>query len=141
MDCFDHNNSGSHAFIGCFETNLAQIQQASATYAVRCTRPTLTHPVSPYISAFSRSESHVRFSLTKTPALFLFLWRIGDTQPFSLCKCLKPACVCSSQAEFECVNTKKKEKKRGYKNSGVIIVKKCSVRFSVFPLSVNVSFN
>ncbi|CAF98784.1 unnamed protein product, partial [Tetraodon nigroviridis] len=63
VDCFDHNNSGSHDFIGCFETNLAQIQQTSATYA----------------------------------------------------------------AEFECVNKKKKEKKKGYKNSGIIIVKKCSV--------------
>lgn len=31
------------------------------------------------------------------------------------------------QAEFECINSKKKAKKRGYKNSGVIIVKKCKV--------------
>ncbi|XP_075899267.1 copine-3-like isoform X2 [Nelusetta ayraudi] len=30
-------------------------------------------------------------------------------------------------AEFECVNSKKKAKKRGYKNSGVIIVKKCQI--------------
>uniref|UniRef100_A0A674NFB5 Copine-3 n=1 Tax=Takifugu rubripes TaxID=31033 RepID=A0A674NFB5_TAKRU len=63
VDCFDHNNSGSHEIIGCFETNLAHIQQASATYA----------------------------------------------------------------AEFDCINKKKKEKKKGYKNSGVIIVKKCSI--------------
>uniref|UniRef100_A0A674P3E7 Copine-3 n=1 Tax=Takifugu rubripes TaxID=31033 RepID=A0A674P3E7_TAKRU len=65
VDCFDHNNSGSHEIIGCFETNLAHIQQAS-------------HLVSP-------------------------------------------------QAEFDCINKKKKEKKKGYKNSGVIIVKKCSI--------------
>lgn len=34
---------------------------------------------------------------------------------------------CRFQAEFECINSKKKAKKRGYKNSGVIIVKKCKV--------------
>lgn len=56
-------------------------------------------------------------------------------QSWSLCERLKPACVCSSQAEFECVNKKKKEKKKGYKNSGIIIVKKCSVRFSVLLLT------
>ncbi|XP_070841678.1 copine-3-like isoform X2 [Chaetodon trifascialis] len=30
-------------------------------------------------------------------------------------------------AEFECINSKKKQKKRGYKNSGVIIVKQCKI--------------
>lgn len=35
--------------------------------------------------------------------------------------------VVSVQAEFECVNSKKKQKKKGYKNSGIIIVKKCKV--------------
>ncbi|XP_041670576.1 copine-3-like isoform X1 [Cheilinus undulatus] len=63
VDCFDYNNSGSHDFIGCFETTLVQIQQASQTYA----------------------------------------------------------------AEFDCINSKKKQKKKGYKNSGVIIIKKCQV--------------
>ncbi|XP_029934837.1 copine-3-like isoform X1 [Myripristis murdjan] len=30
-------------------------------------------------------------------------------------------------AEFECINSKKKQKKKGYKNSGIIIVKDCKV--------------
>uniref|UniRef100_A0A8C3AMY1 Copine-3 n=1 Tax=Cyclopterus lumpus TaxID=8103 RepID=A0A8C3AMY1_CYCLU len=61
VDCYDYNNSGSHDFIGSFETTLSQIQQDSQTYAV----------------------------------------------------------------EFECINSKKKQKKKGYKNSGVIVVKQC----------------
>ncbi|XP_072306595.1 copine-3-like isoform X2 [Eucyclogobius newberryi] len=32
-----------------------------------------------------------------------------------------------SPAEFECINSKKKQKKKGYKNSGVISVKQCQV--------------
>lgn len=36
VDCYDYNNSGSHDFIGSFQTTLAQIQQASQTYAVSC---------------------------------------------------------------------------------------------------------
>ncbi|XP_042366289.1 copine-3-like isoform X2 [Plectropomus leopardus] len=63
VDCYDYNSSGSHDFIGSFQTTLSQIQQGSQTYA----------------------------------------------------------------AEFECINSKKKQKKRGYKNSGVIIVKKCKI--------------
>ncbi|XP_023121029.1 copine-3-like isoform X1 [Amphiprion ocellaris] len=63
VDCYDYNNSGSHDFIGSFQTTLSQIQQASQTYA----------------------------------------------------------------AEFECINSKKKQKKKGYKNSGVIIVKQCKI--------------
>ncbi|XP_034718579.1 copine-3-like isoform X1 [Etheostoma cragini] len=63
VDCYDHNNSGSHDFIGSFETTLSQIQQATERYA----------------------------------------------------------------AEFECINSKKKAKKKGYKNSGVIVVKKCKI--------------
>uniref|UniRef100_A0A8C4H6G0 Copine-3 n=1 Tax=Dicentrarchus labrax TaxID=13489 RepID=A0A8C4H6G0_DICLA len=63
VDCYDYNNSGSHDFIGSFQTTLSQIQQASQTYA----------------------------------------------------------------AEFECINSKKKQKKKGYKNSGVVIVKKCQI--------------
>uniref|UniRef100_A0A8C3ALY2 Copine-3 n=1 Tax=Cyclopterus lumpus TaxID=8103 RepID=A0A8C3ALY2_CYCLU len=59
VDCYDYNNSGSHDFIGSFETTLSQIQQDSQTYA------------------------------------------------------------------FECINSKKKQKKKGYKNSGVIVVKQC----------------
>ncbi|XP_049420810.1 copine-3-like isoform X1 [Epinephelus fuscoguttatus] len=61
VDCYDYNSSGSHDFIGSFETSLCAIQQASQTYA----------------------------------------------------------------AEFECINSKKKQKKKGYKNSGVIVIKKC----------------
>ncbi|XP_042255461.1 copine-3-like isoform X2 [Thunnus maccoyii] len=61
IDCYDYNSSGSHNFIGSFQTTLSQIQQASQTYA----------------------------------------------------------------AEFECINSKKQQKKKGYKNSGVIIIKKC----------------
>ncbi|XP_069369190.1 copine-3-like isoform X3 [Paralichthys olivaceus] len=30
-------------------------------------------------------------------------------------------------AEFECINIKKKQKKKGYKNSGVIVIKQCKV--------------
>ncbi|KAM3593613.1 uncharacterized protein V6R79_017068 [Siganus canaliculatus] len=63
VDCYDYNNSGNHDFIGSFHTTVAQIQQASQTYA----------------------------------------------------------------AEFECINSKKKQKKKGYKNSGVIIVKHCKI--------------
>ncbi|XP_022069659.1 copine-3-like isoform X2 [Acanthochromis polyacanthus] len=63
VDCYDYNNSGSHDFIGSFQTTLSQIQQASQTYA----------------------------------------------------------------AEFECINSKKKQKKKGYKNSGVIVVKQCKI--------------
>ncbi|KAM3860301.1 copine-3-like [Diretmus argenteus] len=61
VECYDHNNSGSHDYIGAFETTLAHIQQSVQTYAV----------------------------------------------------------------EFECMNSHKKQKKKSYKNSGVIIVKKC----------------
>uniref|UniRef100_A0A8C6LR08 Copine-3 n=1 Tax=Nothobranchius furzeri TaxID=105023 RepID=A0A8C6LR08_NOTFU len=60
VDCYDYNNSGSHDFIGSFQTTLSQIQQATQSYA----------------------------------------------------------------AEFECINSKK-GKKKGYKNSGVIIIKQC----------------
>ncbi|XP_056290365.1 copine-3-like isoform X2 [Pseudoliparis swirei] len=63
VDCYDYNNSGSHDFIGSFETTLSQIQQDSQTYAV----------------------------------------------------------------EFECINSNKKQKKKGYKNSGVIVVKQCKI--------------
>ncbi|XP_053268228.1 copine-3 isoform X2 [Pleuronectes platessa] len=30
-------------------------------------------------------------------------------------------------AEFECTNSKKKQKKKGYKNSGIIVIKRCKV--------------
>uniref|UniRef100_A0A8C5CF13 Copine-3 n=1 Tax=Gadus morhua TaxID=8049 RepID=A0A8C5CF13_GADMO len=63
VECYDYNSSGSHDYIGTFETNLAQIQESSKSYA----------------------------------------------------------------AEFECINSKKKQKKKGYKNSGVIIIKKCEI--------------
>ncbi|TKS88029.1 Copine-3 [Collichthys lucidus] len=63
VDCVDYNSSGSHDFIGSFQTTLVQIQEASQTYA----------------------------------------------------------------AEFECINSRKKQKKKGYKNSGVIIIKKCKI--------------
>ncbi|KAM4606673.1 copine-3-like isoform 2-T2 [Polymixia lowei] len=63
VECYDYNSSGSHDYIGAFETSLVQIQEASQTYA----------------------------------------------------------------AEFECINSKKKQKKKGYKNSGVIIVKQCEI--------------
>ncbi|XP_031584230.1 copine-3-like isoform X2 [Oreochromis aureus] len=63
IDCYDHNNSGDHDFIGTFQSSLSQIQQATETFA----------------------------------------------------------------AEFECINSKKKEKKKGYKNSGIIIIKKSKI--------------
>uniref|UniRef100_A0A8C4H1V0 Copine-3 n=1 Tax=Dicentrarchus labrax TaxID=13489 RepID=A0A8C4H1V0_DICLA len=37
----------------------------------------------------------------------------------------------TSPAEFECVNSKKKQKKKGYKNSGVVGVKLCQVQYCV----------
>uniref|UniRef100_A0A665VTL6 Copine III n=1 Tax=Echeneis naucrates TaxID=173247 RepID=A0A665VTL6_ECHNA len=36
-----------------------------------------------------------------------------------------PCCFVFSQVEFECINSKKKQKKKGYKNSGVVVVKLC----------------
>ncbi|XP_041824476.1 copine-3-like isoform X2 [Melanotaenia boesemani] len=63
VDCYDHNNSGSHDFIGSFQASLSQIQQATLTYA----------------------------------------------------------------AEFDCINSSKKQRKKGYKNSGIIIVKQAKV--------------
>lgn len=33
IDCYDHNNSGDHDFIGTFQTSLSQIQQATETFA------------------------------------------------------------------------------------------------------------
>ena len=36
------------------------------------------------------------------------------------------------QAEFECINSKKKQKKKGYKNSGVVSVKLCQVLYLFF---------
>lgn len=40
------------------------------------------------------------------------------------------------QAEFECINSKKKQKKKGYKNSGVVSVKLCQVLcFYLFSVS------
>ncbi|CAG5895592.1 unnamed protein product [Menidia menidia] len=33
----------------------------------------------------------------------------------------------TSQAEFECMNSKKKQKKKGYKNSGIIVIKQCKI--------------
>nr|XP_004568539.2 copine-3 isoform X1 [Maylandia zebra] len=63
IDCYDHNNSGDHDFIGTFQTSLSQIQQATETFA----------------------------------------------------------------AEFDCINSKKKEKKKGYKNSGIIVIKKSKI--------------
>uniref|UniRef100_A0A3P9CK91 Copine-3 n=1 Tax=Maylandia zebra TaxID=106582 RepID=A0A3P9CK91_9CICH len=50
-------------------------------------------------------------------------------------------CFSSSQAEFDCINSKKKEKKKGYKNSGIIIVRQytfldyimggCQINFTI----------
>uniref|UniRef100_A0A3Q0R6Q4 Copine 3 n=1 Tax=Amphilophus citrinellus TaxID=61819 RepID=A0A3Q0R6Q4_AMPCI len=67
IDCYDHNMSGDHDFIGTFQTSLKK----NADVCV--------------------------------------------------------VCFSSSQAEFECINSKKKQKKKGYKNSGVIIIKQCKV--------------
>uniref|UniRef100_A0A8C4H2Y4 Copine-3 n=1 Tax=Dicentrarchus labrax TaxID=13489 RepID=A0A8C4H2Y4_DICLA len=44
----------------------------------------------------------------------------------------------TSPAEFECVNSKKKQKKKGYKNSGVVGVKLCQVQYCV---SLNVAID
>ncbi|KAL1023355.1 hypothetical protein UPYG_G00039660 [Umbra pygmaea] len=63
VECYDHNNNGSHEVIGIFETNMIRLQDASRT----------------------------------------------------------------SPAEFECINSHKKQKKKGYKNSGVVSVKLCQV--------------
>ncbi|XP_029955802.1 copine-3-like isoform X1 [Salarias fasciatus] len=63
VECYDYDNDGSHDLIGCFETTMKRLQDASRT----------------------------------------------------------------SPAEFECINSKKKQKKKGYKNSGVVSVKLCQV--------------
>ncbi|XP_076617447.1 copine-3-like isoform X1 [Chaetodon auriga] len=63
VECYDHDNDGSHDLIGIFETTMTRLKEASRT----------------------------------------------------------------SPAEFECVNSKKKQKKKGYKNSGVVSVKQCQV--------------
>uniref|UniRef100_A0A672ILU9 Copine-3 n=1 Tax=Salarias fasciatus TaxID=181472 RepID=A0A672ILU9_SALFA len=72
VECYDHNNSGSHDFIGSFQTTL-------------------------------------------------------------MCVCV---CVCfltflsspqSNTDTYSCINSKKKQKKKGYKNSGVVIVKQCKI--------------
>uniref|UniRef100_A0A4W6G693 Copine III n=1 Tax=Lates calcarifer TaxID=8187 RepID=A0A4W6G693_LATCA len=39
------------------------------------------------------------------------------------------AVLFTPQAEFECINSKKKQKKKGYKNSGVVSVKHCQYTF------------
>lgn len=93
MDCFDYNNSGSHEIIGCFETNLAHIQQASATYAVRCVEQSLNQPVSPFISKFAEGPSHILGVSNQYMWGFLhlhwslFLWCIWAAR----CWSLKPA--------------------------------------------------
>lgn len=98
VDCYDYNNSGSHAFIGSFQTTLSQIQQASQSYAV-----------SSVFVAFNEPNGHIdqRVLIPHIPLYGIF------------------------QAEFECVNSKKKQNKKGYKNSGVIIIKQCKVLFYI----------
>ncbi|KAM8881472.1 copine-3-like isoform 1-T1 [Synchiropus picturatus] len=49
---------------------------------------------------------------------------IGSFQA-TLCQ-IQQACT-TYAAEFECINSKKKQKKRGYKNSGVISIKQCQI--------------
>uniref|UniRef100_A0A673BKD7 Copine-3-like n=1 Tax=Sphaeramia orbicularis TaxID=375764 RepID=A0A673BKD7_9TELE len=61
-----------------------------------------------------------------------------QTHPFSannlwivhvlLCHCqVTIQVILASRAEFECINSKKKQKKKGYKNSGIIVIKKCKI--------------
>lgn len=47
---------------------------------------------------------------------------------FKSLKIIQMSCVYFPQAEFECINSHKKQKKRSYKNSGVIIIKQCKVQ-------------
>nr|XP_020464514.1 copine-3-like isoform X3 [Monopterus albus] len=49
---------------------------------------------------------------------------IGSFQT-TLCQILEASKAYA--AEFECINSKKKEKKKSYKNSGVIIIKQCKI--------------
>uniref|UniRef100_A0A8C6LY18 Copine-3 n=1 Tax=Nothobranchius furzeri TaxID=105023 RepID=A0A8C6LY18_NOTFU len=53
VDCYDYNNSGSHDFIGSFQTTLSQIQQATQSYAVSCIFTSLKEQVTPYQSLTS----------------------------------------------------------------------------------------
>lgn len=39
--------------------------------------------------------------------------------------------LCPLQAEFDCINSKKKQKKKNYKNSGVVSVKVCQVQWHI----------
>ncbi|XP_053323189.1 copine-3 [Spea bombifrons] len=63
VECYDHDNDGSHDFIGAFETTLSKLKEASRSMPV----------------------------------------------------------------EFDCINEKKKQKKKGYRNSGVVSVKHCQI--------------
>uniref|UniRef100_A0A8C8EYR3 Copine-3 n=1 Tax=Oncorhynchus tshawytscha TaxID=74940 RepID=A0A8C8EYR3_ONCTS len=51
----------------------------------------------------------------------------GYSACVSLCGSSHPCSSVPPQAEFECINSKKQQKKKGYKNSGVVSVKLCQV--------------
>uniref|UniRef100_A0A672IL33 Copine-3 n=1 Tax=Salarias fasciatus TaxID=181472 RepID=A0A672IL33_SALFA len=74
VECYDHNNSGSHDFIGSFQTTLMCVCVCVC-----------------FLTFLSSPQS--------------------NTDTYS----------------FECINSKKKQKKKGYKNSGVVIVKQCKI--------------
>uniref|UniRef100_A0A673BJE0 Copine-3-like n=1 Tax=Sphaeramia orbicularis TaxID=375764 RepID=A0A673BJE0_9TELE len=52
------------------------------------------------------------------------VWKPFRVPLQSLCHCDVEKSI---KAEFECINSKKKQKKKGYKNSGIIVIKKCKI--------------
>lgn len=101
MECYDYDNDGSHDLIGIFETNMKRLQEATRTSPVRTPFKILS------------------FLLSELLNVIIFYFCLSQW----LCYVL--------QAEFDCINMKKKLKKKSYKNSGVVSVKLCQVWYRV----------
>lgn len=122
VDCYDYNNSGSHDFIGSFQTTLCQIQQASQSYAVSS--------ISLLTSCAMKTEHNTK--MLNVSLLFCFCIFFKPYMEQNLVFIPDIHLYGIYQAEFECINGKKKQNKKGYKNSGVIMIKQCKVIFSAF---------
>lgn len=101
VECYDYDNDGSHDLIGIFETNMKRLQEATRTSPVRTPFKILS------------------FLLSELLNVIIFYFCLSQR----LCYVL--------QAEFDCINMKKKLKKKSYKNSGVVSVKLCQVWYRV----------
>ncbi len=157
VECYDHDNDGSHDLIGTFETTMTRFQQASRTSPVwvcvcACVRLhclDVTTNISSIILTVSSSLRQLILLLFcgvvitlgfddgqnilvivnwfSNALLSLLLSSSTDTDTHAVLFC--------PQAEFECVNSKKKQKKKGYKNSGIVSVKLCQVECCVLGFS------